>query len=92
MDYNPQFLINVLPRVDWPALVKTAVDLGNTSLPQEKPENLTPENDDQVLRQLHSILLETDVSEGKMICRNCGHVYFIKESIPNMLLAPHEID
>lgn len=27
MDYNPQFLINVLSRVDWPALVKTAVDV-----------------------------------------------------------------
>jgi multifunctional methyltransferase subunit TRM112 len=32
------------------------------------------------------------VNEGKMICRHCGHVYFIKESIPNMLLAPHEIE
>jgi hypothetical protein len=27
MDYNPQFLVNVLSRVDWPALVKTAVDV-----------------------------------------------------------------
>ena len=27
MDYNPQFLINVLSRVDWAALVKTAVDV-----------------------------------------------------------------
>ena len=29
MDYNPQFLINVLPRVDWPALVKTAIEVGS---------------------------------------------------------------
>jgi hypothetical protein len=28
MDYNPQFLINVLPRVDWPALVQTAIEVG----------------------------------------------------------------
>ena len=27
MDYNPQFLINVLPRVDWPALVQTAIEV-----------------------------------------------------------------
>jgi multifunctional methyltransferase subunit TRM112 len=27
VDYNPQFLINVLPRVDWPALIRTAVEV-----------------------------------------------------------------
>jgi hypothetical protein len=27
MDYNPQFLINVLPRVDWTALVQTAIEV-----------------------------------------------------------------
>ena len=27
MDYNPQFLINVLPRVDWPALVQTTIEV-----------------------------------------------------------------
>jgi len=92
MDYNPQFLMNVLPRLEWPALVQTAIELGNTNLPQEKPENLSAENDEQLLRLLHSVLLETNVNEGKMICRSCGHVYLIKASIPNMLLAPHEID
>jgi hypothetical protein len=25
MDYNPQFLINVMSRVEWPALVQTAI-------------------------------------------------------------------
>ena len=27
MDYNPQFIINVLPRVEWPALVQTAIEV-----------------------------------------------------------------
>lgn len=27
MDYNPQFLINVLPRVDWPALIQTCIEV-----------------------------------------------------------------
>jgi len=31
MDYNPQFLINVLPRVDWPALVQTAIEVSDSS-------------------------------------------------------------
>jgi hypothetical protein len=32
MDYNPQFLINVLPRVDWPALLQTAIEAGLLTL------------------------------------------------------------
>jgi len=31
MDYNPQFLINVLPRVDWAALVQTAIEVKDLS-------------------------------------------------------------
>jgi multifunctional methyltransferase subunit TRM112 len=72
VDSNPQFLINVLPRVDWPALVQTSIEvhsglscslqLGNTSLPGVKPENLSPEKDEQLLRLLHSILLEVSRS------------------------------
>ena len=27
MDYNPQFLINVLPSVEWSALVQTAIEV-----------------------------------------------------------------
>lgn len=27
MDYNPQFIINVLPRVEWSALVQTAIEV-----------------------------------------------------------------
>ncbi|PVV04251.1 hypothetical protein BB560_001251 [Smittium megazygosporum] len=32
-----------------------------------------------------------DIKEGKMICESCGHIYPIKNSVPNMLLAEHEI-
>jgi multifunctional methyltransferase subunit TRM112 len=27
MNYNPQFLINVLSRVEWPALVQTTIEV-----------------------------------------------------------------
>ena len=29
MDYSPQFVINILPRVDWPALVQTAIEVNS---------------------------------------------------------------
>ena len=45
--------------------------------------------DEKVMRDLHTLLLETEVREGKMVCGNCGHEYKIKEGIANFLLPSH---
>lgn len=90
-EYNPEFIVHMLERLEWDAIVKVARDLGNESLPAAKPEGLDPimEDDQAILRDLHTLLVETQIIEGKMTCRNCQHVYFIKNSIPNFLLPPH---
>ncbi len=41
------------------------------------------------MRTVHTLLLETEVTEGKMVCGNCGHEYKIKEGIANFLLPNH---
>lgn len=46
-------------------------------------------DDEQILKDLHRLLLETQVVEGKLICGNCGHEYRIKEGIANFLLPSH---
>lgn len=91
LEYNPEFIVHMLDRLEWAAVVQVARDLGNESLPAIKPENLDPimEDDQVVLRDLHTLLVETQIIEGKMTCRSCQHVYFIKNSIPNFLLPPH---
>lgn len=33
--------------------------------------------------------METHVTEGKLICGNCGHEYMIKDGIANFLLPSH---
>ncbi|CAL1701737.1 unnamed protein product [Somion occarium] len=86
-EFNPDFLRNFLSRLEWKALVDTARELGDTSLPLEMPEMI----DDEFLKNLHHVLLEIHVEEGAMICPNCGHSYPISNGIPNMLLAEHEI-
>ncbi|KAG7693134.1 hypothetical protein KL930_004781 [Ogataea haglerorum] len=86
-DFNPEFLVSMLPRLNWDAVVQVAADLGNTTLPSTKPEGI--ENNEQMLKDLHSLLLETQIINGKMTCRHCGHVYYIKDSIANFLLPPH---
>lgn len=78
----------MLDRLDWPALVQVARDLGNESLPSVKPEGEMI-NDENLLQDLHTLLLETCITEGEMTCQSCGHVYYIKNSIPNFLLPPH---
>ena len=41
------------------------------------------------MRDLHTLLLETEVRQGRMVCGNCGHEYRIKEGIANFLLPSH---
>lgn len=93
IEFNPSFIVNIMPRIEWRALLAVCAELGNNSLPKEKPEELDPESDEgQVtLKSLHNVLLETKVMEGQMTCGKCGHVYPIKEGIANMLLAEHEV-
>ncbi|TFK20174.1 trm112 [Coprinopsis marcescibilis] len=86
-EFNPDFIRGFLPKLEWKALVDTARQLGDTSLPTEQPEMI----DDEFLQNLHHVLLEIHVEEGSMICNNCKHEYPISSGIPNMLLAEHEI-
>jgi multifunctional methyltransferase subunit TRM112 len=86
-DFNPDFLKRFMPKLEWTALVNTAKELGDSSLPLELPDML----DDDFLKNLHHVLLEISIEEGTMICPNCQHAYPILNGIPNMLLAENEI-
>ncbi|KAF9492117.1 Trm112p-domain-containing protein [Pleurotus eryngii] len=86
-EFNPDFIRGLLPKIEWKPLVDTTKMLGDTSLPDERPEMM----DDDLLKTLHHVLLELHIEEGQMICPNCSHVYPISNGIPNMLLSEHEI-
>jgi multifunctional methyltransferase subunit TRM112 len=43
----------------------------------------------KLLKQLHALLIETDIQEGKLVCGNCGHAYVVKAGIANFLLPGH---
>ena len=57
-------------------------DIANTASESEASHEKT-------MRDLHTVLLETEVREGKMVCGNCRHEYRIKEGIANFLLPSH---
>ena len=64
----------------------------------DKPDAVDIAPDDQINqehplskigRDLHSLLVETAISEGKLVCGACGHEYAVKEGIANFLLPSH---
>ncbi|KAL3470688.1 hypothetical protein BJX99DRAFT_43721 [Aspergillus californicus] len=88
VDFQPDFIRNIIIRVDWEGLQKMANELNFPSIPEAKPDGEALQSE-QLLRDLHRLLLETQVVEGRMICGNCGHEYMIKEGIANFLLPSH---
>ncbi|GAA6062364.1 hypothetical protein JCM10212_004210 [Sporobolomyces blumeae] len=91
-EFNEEFVRGVLSRLEWTALRKSAAELGNTDLPEQSPDLTAPQDIPvELLKTLHHVLLEIVVRDGQMVCPQCQHVFRIKDSIPNMLLAEHEI-
>ena len=128
IDFNPLFLHNILPRLEWQALKTMCNELGLPGLKDEppepeelfvsgqegpEPESMKSESEgmeigdadkeaeeegdaeregkepSQLAKDLHRLLMETCIQEGKLVCGNCGHEYAIKEGIANFLLPSH---
>ncbi|KAK1770281.1 peptidyl-prolyl cis-trans isomerase B [Phialemonium atrogriseum] len=89
IDVNPELLTNVLTRVDWKALRTTSTELGFPELPDQPPTAEELQADDKMLKELHTLLLETQIMEGKLVCGVCGHEYAVREGIANFLLPSH---
>lgn len=138
-DLNLVFLQNILPRLDWPALMSLVTELGlsvpggRAELPEaqeltlnggrnaEKGEGVKVgdglagegmdidtvgeteggetnvedikegEGDEptQLAKEMHTLLLETTIQSGSLVCAACGHEYAVKEGIANFLLPSH---
>ena len=46
----------------------------------------------QILKDLHTLLMETSIASGKLACGNCGHEYAVKEGIGNFLLPSKTVE
>ncbi|KAF9580408.1 hypothetical protein BGW38_002961 [Lunasporangiospora selenospora] len=88
-ELNEDFLRNMLGKIEYGALVATCLKLNITDLPSTMPADAN--TNEEFLQALHRVMLETHVISGKMVCPNCSHIYIIRDGIPNMLLAEHEV-
>lgn len=61
----------------------------NVPLPENAPTPEELEKDELMVQQLHEILMDTQISEGKLVCAVCEHEYPVKEGVANFLLPNH---
>lgn len=47
--------------------------------------------DENFLKELHRVLIETHITEAKLICDSCKRVYPVVNGITNMILQEDEI-
>lgn len=90
VDFNPEFITRMIPKLDWTVLYTTAESIGHSEdLPKQIAENF--ENDPEFLKKAHFILMEVDVVTGELICPETGRKFPINNGIPNMLLNEDEV-
>jgi len=75
--------------LDWIAFALTIEELGLGEISKELPVEFA-ENED-FLKKMHELLLQTQIIEGSLQCRGCKREYGIKNGIPNMLLNEDEV-
>ena len=87
-EFNPAFLANLLPKVNWPVLVMGAHALG-----VQLPATVTKEDlqSEALQRKLHHALVEVELQEGFLICPETGRKFPVTKGIPNMLLHEDEV-
>ncbi|CAM9655621.1 unnamed protein product [Chrysoparadoxa australica] len=91
-EMDPEFILSMLPKLEWQALRDGAKALGlgdEWDLPEEVTEEM--KSDEDFLRKVHHCLLEVTVVEGALICPDTGRRFPILNAIPNMLLHEHEL-
>ncbi|XP_008505088.2 multifunctional methyltransferase subunit TRM112-like protein isoform X2 [Equus przewalskii] len=90
VEFNPDFVARMIPKVEWAALLEAADTLHLAEVPREPIQGY--ERDEEFLRKMHHVLLEVDVLEGTLQCPESGRVFPISRGIPNMLLSDEETE
>ncbi|KOB73288.1 Uncharacterized protein OBRU01_10972 [Operophtera brumata] len=90
VDYNPEFITRIIPKLDWEVLWTAADSIGHS---EGLPKVIEPkyEENEEFLKKAHKVLLEVEVEEGHLTCPESGRQFPISKGIPNMLLTEAEV-
>ncbi|CAH1119638.1 unnamed protein product [Phaedon cochleariae] len=90
VDFNPEFIARMIPKLDWNVLYGAAESIGQLKdLPRDIIENF--ESNEDFLKKVHHVLMEVDIINGDLICPETGRKFPINNGIPNMLLNEDEV-
>jgi len=90
IEFNPEFISRMIPKLDWPALFKAAENIGHSNdLPSALVEDY--ENNEEFLKKAHHVLLEVEVVNGELVCPETGRKFPVSDGIPNMLANEDEV-
>ncbi|XP_076454560.1 multifunctional methyltransferase subunit TRM112-like protein [Babylonia areolata] len=90
VDFNPEFITRILPKLDFTALRQAAQQVGHAEgLPEQLPESV--ESCEATQKALHHVLLQVEILEGELVCPETGRKFPIQNGIPNMLLNEDEV-
>jgi multifunctional methyltransferase subunit TRM112 len=86
-EFNPALTQKMLGKIDWKVFARTVETLGHTL-----PEELSADDqaNESLMQRIHHLLFNLNIVSGSLVCQNCGRVYPIDKSIPNMLLEERE--
>ncbi|KAI1301585.1 Multifunctional methyltransferase subunit Uncharacterized protein [Halotydeus destructor] len=88
VEFNSEFVLRMIPKMDWNVLCEAAKNLGVENLPSEAPDNSV---DEDVMKKVHHALFEVEVIQGELVCPETGRKFPIKQGIPNMLCNEDEV-
>lgn len=90
VDFNPEFISRIIPKLDWNVLWIAADSIGHSEgLPKAIDEKF--EDNEEFLKKAHKVLLEIEIEEGSLTCPESGRKFPITKGIPNMLLTEAEV-
>eukprot|EP01017_Pseudomicrothorax_dubius_P033563 TRINITY_DN4506_c0_g1_i3.p1 TRINITY_DN4506_c0_g1~~TRINITY_DN4506_c0_g1_i3.p1 ORF type:complete len:125 (+),score=25.68 TRINITY_DN4506_c0_g1_i3:34-408(+) len=88
-ELNPDFLRKLVTKLDWKGLHTTLISLDFHKFPEQLAED--DWKNEEFLKELHNVLMQTHIIEGKLVCPNCQREYPIVNGIPNMILKDSEL-
>ena len=90
VDFNPEFISRMIPKLDWDVLCNAADTISHLGeLPKTLPDSF--DQNESFLKKAHHVMLEVEVVNGELICPETGRKFQITDGIPNMLLNEDEV-
>eukprot|EP01084_Bolivina_argentea_P250906 420584_1 len=79
------FMIHILSMIDYNVLLAAAKQIGIKDLPLQLPSKEIIQKSESFLRSMQKVLLDSNVTEGRLICSKCQTSYLISNGVVDMM-------